>query len=350
MTTVTAMMKRIIYMVFAIAILMESTQVVAFTTSHAISGRTHPTITFQSENTISQFYKYSFQKTLKPHPTCISSKRSTSTDKKEGVTSRLISNLAIIALKLRLAKHSGVACDVSASSSNILLKATVGPVTVQGRNWESPLGLSCRNLKATVNVCTLDWNSVVKRRKLKLVEPAVGEALIALGAKDFGNFVTHPLLLKQVPQVSIPRTNLAEVGEGEKQPFAFSKEGVYIDAKGEGGSVYFFGTVAGQRWKCNLQRGTQGGVADIQVEHHSTLDDSAHQLTKEDLDAMALELTMVTSAFFNDLVFELDGTFLSFRDMRFHRRIAKGTNEVDSNVLMALSIVVKKFPSPGLEF
>ena len=344
MTLLTTTMIRIIYMIFATVILLESTQVLAFTTSN-ISGRKHPTTTeFQSEHTLS--FTHSF--TITSKTTNLSSQKSSPTDKKEGVTSSLISNLAIIALKLRLAKHSGVACDVSASSSNLLLKSTVGPVTVQGRNWESPLGLTCRNLKATVNVCTLDWNSVMKKRKLKLVEPAVGEALIALSSRDFGNFVTHPLLLKQTPRISIP--NQLEDTEEENQPFEFSKEGVQIDATGEDGSVYFFGTVAGQRWKCNLQRGKQGGVADIQVEHHSTLNEGAYQLTKEDLDAMALELTMVTSAFFNDLVFELDGTFLSFQDMRFHRRMAKGATTADSNVLMALSIVVKKFPSPGLEF
>ena len=54
--------------------------------------------------------------------------------------------------------------------------------------------------------------------------------------------------------------------------------------------------------------------------------------------------TKVTSKFFNEMVFELDGTFLSFGDMMMTN---KGK---EPSVMLALSILVRKFPSPGLEF
>lgn len=58
------------------------------------------------------------------------------------------------------------------------------------------------------------------------------------------------------------------------------------------------------------------------------------------------QLNGMLEDFFNDLVFELDGTFLSFQDMKVHR--PKDSEE--NNVLMALGITVKKFPSPGVAF
>ena len=62
------------------------------------------------------------------------------------------------------------------------------------------------------------------------------------------------------------------------------------------------------------------------------------------MDEISRRLADVTSSFFNEMVFELDGTFLSFRDMMI---TGKGK---DPSVMLALSIMVKKFPSAGLEF
>ena len=89
-----------------------------------------------------------------------------------GVTSSLISQLAIIALKLRLPeKTSTVQCDVTATSSDLLMRGQVGPVTVRGKKWKSPLGLTCRVIEATVQSCNLDMTSVLARRKLVLTTP-----------------------------------------------------------------------------------------------------------------------------------------------------------------------------------
>jgi hypothetical protein len=87
------------------------------------------------------------------------------------VTSSLVSRLAVMALKLRLQDQSGVNCDVTATSSDLLLKGKVGPVTVKGRAWQSRLGLTCRAIEATVDSCDLDMGRVFASQKLVLNTP-----------------------------------------------------------------------------------------------------------------------------------------------------------------------------------
>jgi hypothetical protein len=96
---------------------------------------------------------------------------SSSQTSSKGVTSGLISSLAVVALKLRLQDQTHVSCDVTASSSNVLLRGQVGPVTVKGRGWQSRLGLSCRAIEATVDVCDLDMGRILANRKLVLTTP-----------------------------------------------------------------------------------------------------------------------------------------------------------------------------------
>ena len=124
---------------------------------------------------------------------------------------------------------------------------------------------------------------------------------------------------------------------GSEAKLQFLKDGVSLDPSR--GSVTFFGTYAGAKWKFILRRSPEGGRALITA--------APHQLPESgelDYDSMARGLTEVTSNFFNDMVFELDGTYLSFGDMML---TAKGK---EPSVMLSLSIKVKKFPSPGLEF
>lgn len=255
-------------------------------------------------------------------------------DNSQSITSSVISNLAVLALKLRLKRHSGVSCDVEASSRSLLLTSTVGPVTVKGRDWCSPLGLTCRVIEANVSECRLDMNAVFQRQKLILTTPALGKAMVALDEVDFANFLTHPLLDKQVPKVAIGK-------------FVFDKKNVVV--REEDGHVIFYGYCGGERWKCILKRiesdSSRSPKASIDVSHVISDNSIPTKVEVQDLEAIGMELTMVMTQFFNDLVFELDGTFLSFEDMKIHR--PKGR---DAQVLMALGIIVKKFPSPGVAF
>lgn len=248
-----------------------------------------------------------------------------------GITSNLISNLAVMALKLRLDDQAHVGCDVTASSSEVLLKGQVGPVTVKGRGWQSRLGLTCRVIEATVDKCNLDMGRIISNQKLVLNTPAEGNAMVALNAFDFGNFITHPLMkppgLPQVEGMVNSSSNLK-----------FLKEGVTVDPSI--GAVTFYGSYLGEKWLFTLRRGGNGQQAYITVEPgHSSVENS-----QIDRDSVAAGLAEVTSTFFNKMVFELDGTFLSFRDMMV---TGKGK---EPSVMMSLSILVRKFPSPGLEF
>ena len=248
-----------------------------------------------------------------------------------GVTSTLISQLAVMALKLRLKNHSGVKCDVQ-SSVGSLLRSSIGPVSVKGKDWASPLGLTCRYIEANVDRCQLDMNSVVSKRKLILVEPAIGKAMVSLNAQDFGNFVTHPLLLKQAPMLK------------NRGKFEFLKDNVEIQV--DSGVVVFYGKVMGALFKCELQRGSLE-KARIDVSHVPSTSDPENDDISMNMSAIELELTNVITDFFNELVFELDGTFLNFSDMKVH--VGNSSSSTPS-LLMALAITVRKFPSPGIEF
>mmetsp|Transcript_4878 Transcript_4878/g.7202 ORF Transcript_4878/g.7202 Transcript_4878/m.7202 type:complete len:285 (+) Transcript_4878:219-1073(+) len=233
-----------------------------------------------------------------------------------GVTGGLISNLAVVALKLRLAKESGVNVDVTASSSDLLLRGRVGPVTVTGREWASGLGLSCRAIEATVNTCDIDMGRIVTDQKIRLTTPAMGNAMVALNSVDFGNFITHPLMK--------PPGLLGQSSE----PLTFLKDCVQIDPVS--GAVTFYGTYLEEKWEFVLRRGKGDQKAIIQANGSD--------------DSCAADLRQVLETFFNKMVFELDGTFLSFKDLMV---TDKGRSP---SVMLALDIKVKKFPSPGLEF
>jgi hypothetical protein len=266
-----------------------------------------------------------------------------------GVSSSIISHLAETALKRRLRDQSGVTCDVTANSGDMLFKGKVGPVTVKGKGWQSPLGLTCRALEATVDTCELDMGRVLSSQKLVLTRPgtcmclfvtihsnfchyvrlftyvptfliAQGTAMVALNGKDFGTFLTHPLLRQNAPC-------LQEGGECVE----FLRDGASINPQSK--SVVFFGKYEGETYKCTLQRGGKKQKALITVESQSP-----------ELESTATRLSSAISDFFNEMLFELDGTFLSFRDMMV---TGKG---VDPCVMLALQITVKKFPSPGLAF
>lgn len=239
------------------------------------------------------------------------------------ISSSLISHLAVMALKSRLKEERDVSCEVAFSSSELLLNGRVGPVTVRGKGWRSGRGLTCRAIEATVNQCELDSSKLLSNRKLLLMTPALGKAMVALNARDFGNFITHPLMKPP-----------ADLKGGA---IAFLPEGTLVDPVTA--SVVFFAMHAGTRWRCVLQRSQEAKKAAV------TVSSAAEEIgVNADQDAVATKLSEVLQLFFNDMVFELDGTYLSFRDMMV---TAKG--EAPS-VMFALSIKVRKLPSPGIDF
>ena len=246
-----------------------------------------------------------------------------------GVTSTVISQLAVAALKLRLAESSSVVCDVTASSSKLLLQGRVGPITVKGKRWASPLGLTCRAIEASVSICYLDVSAIVARRKLVLIEPAKGDAMVAFNAHDFGNFITHPLL--KPPPVS------------EGNSIIFQKDGVQIvspslDGLTLGGYIIFYIFCLGKRWQCRLQRG--GLINQSQSRVHVVVEPAV--ATTQEIHPET-EIAYILTNFFNTLVFNLDGTYLTIKDLMIN---VKGTVPT---ILLSLHITVKKFPSYRLQ-
>eukprot|EP00590_Aulacoseira_subarctica_P000693 CAMPEP_0172416372 /NCGR_PEP_ID=MMETSP1064-20121228/2850_1 /TAXON_ID=202472 /ORGANISM="Aulacoseira subarctica , Strain CCAP 1002/5" /LENGTH=243 /DNA_ID=CAMNT_0013153969 /DNA_START=351 /DNA_END=1082 /DNA_ORIENTATION=+ len=234
--------------------------------------------------------------------------------------SSIISHLAECAIQLRLRSHSGVSCQVTADPARVLASGGVlGPVTVKGRGWASPLGLTCRAIEATVESCQLDFTRVLRDRKLRLTVPAKGKALVALTSHDFGNFITHPLLKQQISQI---------------HGFQLKKENVWID--GINNRVIFYGETQDASYECALSRNGSAGGASVQVRSMS-----------EATGDRSKELSAKLSQFFNQLIFELDGTFLSFHDMRVN---SPSNKSGQATLMLALSIEVHKLPSRGLEF
>jgi len=236
---------------------------------------------------------------------------------KGGITSGLISNLAIAALERRLGDDARVDCIVQAEPHDLLL-GRVGPVVVKGTEWCSPLGMSCRAIEAKVGNCMLDMASVVQRQKLILNVPARGSALVTFNAQDFGNFLNHPLL--KPPQYKY---------NGEIYTLKF-QDNVIIDPKTS--SITFHTQFLNSIYKCILTR--SANEAKIQVL-------PAGENITDEIRNISLELSRIVTNYFNSLIFDLEGTFVSYKDMALNE---------DGEVILELNILVKKFPSRKLKF
>ena len=253
------------------------------------------------------------------------------------ISSNLISQLAVYAIKRRLKEERTVSCDVNFSSSDLLWNGRVGPVTVSGKDWCSYRGLSCRAIEATVEQCELDAKMIISNRKLLLTTPAMGKALVALTAKDFGNFITHPLM----------KTSSATIDRDAESSIDFHKDGTVIDPITS--AVCFTCTYLGIRWRCSLQRSSETKKATVGV---LPMEDNDYVSSVESEDDKNESLRLQSSQqlseylerFFNEMVFELDGTYLTYRDM-----MVTDKGGVPS-VMIALNIKVRKLPSPGMDF
>ena len=103
------------------------------------------------------------------------------------------------------------------------------------------------------------------------------------------------------------------------------------------GKVIFFGSYLGETWKLTLQRGEGKERARVIA--------TPEGITKiPDVEATSAELSRAISTFFNEMTFELDGTWLTFKDMMVSPRGAS------PSLMLRLNITVKKFPSKGLAF
>lgn len=167
--------------------------------------------------------------------------------------------------------------------------------------------------------------------------------MIALSATDFGNFITHPLMKPPSPPTNFNNNNHI-IARNSK--LVFLREDVSLNPSL--GTVTFYGKYAGSKWKFTLRRAAESSARNApKAIIHATIAefredrDNGTNLNYEETEKM---LASSTSQFFNEMVFELDGTFLSFEDMML---TDKGK---EPSVMLSLRIKVKKFPSPGIEF
>jgi hypothetical protein len=257
------------------------------------------------------------------------------------ITSGLISNLAEFALKLRLRRQTSVTCDVTtpSSGSEFFLRGVVGPVTVKGSGWQSPLGLSCQTIEATVDTCQLDVGKILRDRKLTLTKPAQGRATAVLDANDFDSFLTHP----NVRPPTISPKNFSPMTTLSSSSISFLRGKTVVTDKE---TVIFFATYEEYPWKFILSRSSQTLQSDAPVVVKAIPTRTFQQEHPQDWNIVSGELSTAMTKFFVNLVLELDGTFLTFENMSF---CDGGEGQLPS-VKLDLKITVRKFPSPGLAF
>ena len=152
--------------------------------------------------------------------------------------------------------------------------------------------------------------------------------MIALDASDFGNFLTHPLV--HPPKISAPGSN--------GNNLHFLRDQVSIDP--ESGTANFFAMYNGEKWAFALRRGESNeSRAVVTVTPAQPL-----ETQEENMGSLRTELSEKISEYFNTIVFELDGTFLTFQDMMV-------TNKGSApSVMLSMGIKVRKFPSRSLAF
>ena len=108
---------------------------------------------------------------------------------------------------------------------------------------------------------------------------------------------------------------------------------VIIDSKTS--SITFSTKFLNSDWKCVLTRSTNEAM--VQVSPSSKI----NNMTTEEIANTTSQLSTIVTKYFNSLIFDLEGTFVSYKDMALNG---------EGEVILELNILVKKFPSRKLKF
>ncbi|KXZ56410.1 hypothetical protein GPECTOR_1g365 [Gonium pectorale] len=298
-----------------------------------------------------------------------------------------VETIAAAALRARLRSHSKVAVQISASGWD-LLSGRIEGAKVEGRMWESPLGLTAQVLDVQVGRVELDLPAVFSQQRIVLRNVPVGSARVVFTARDFGAFLQHPLVV----------TAARKAVQG--RPFLFDRDGVAIIPEPvTGGCVLFSGTVAasGRRYQLTM-RPAQGGrravvtamPADMlgalapSIKAHAGAESTRHAQqgrrpcgesaaaagTGASVAAVSLAtagsgeceadplVSLELSRFFSGLLVDLQGAELAFRAMRISAaaggasskergrpgRVAEGLLDLE------LTATVRSFPPLNIQF
>ena len=245
----------------------------------------------------------------------------------------LLSGAASFALRSYLVECGSVDVAVDANAAT-LLAGTVSRVDITGTNWRSRKELTCRSLRMSVGEAALDPGALVAERLIKLRRPSHGDAEIVFTAADFANFLAHPL-------VTAAAQERGATASGDAMRFARD-----ANARAEttpDGAVAFFGDVyrvAAKDAKRESARvryemrpaNARGKVAVVATSVTDDTDDASSSFAV-DLAAAARDVAF----FFENLVVDLSGARLSYRNMRVG----------DGVVTLDLDLEVVGFPPPS---
>ena len=87
---------------------------------------------------------------------------------------------------------------IRAQRSVPLLQGGVKSVRVRGKGWCTPLQLSCSSLDVAVGSTKIDVGALVTKQAILLQQPARGSAEISFTARDWDQFLVHPLMTEAI--------------------------------------------------------------------------------------------------------------------------------------------------------
>ena len=254
----------------------------------------------------------------------------------------LLSGAASFALRSYLVECGSVDVAVDANAAT-LLAGTVSRVDITGTNWRSRRELTCRSLRMSVGEAALDPGALVADGVIKLRRPSRGDAEIVFTDADFANFLAHPLV------TAAARETRGATASGDALRFA--RDSNPRAETTPDGAVAFFGDVRGAprlgdrdspnaeresvRVRYEMRPSNVQGKVDVVATSvaDGTNDASASRAVGIDLAAAAEDVAY----FFENLVVDLSGARLSYRNMRVREGV----------VTLDLDLEVVGFPPPS---
>ena len=249
----------------------------------------------------------------------------------------LLSGAASFALRSYLVECGSVDVAVDANAGT-LLAGTVSRVDITGTNWRSRKDLTCRSLRMSVGEAVLDPGALVAERLIKLRRPSRGDAEIVFTDADFANFLAHPLVIAAASERGATVSGRALRFARDSNPRAETTTD---------GAVAFFGDVSdanaasakSARVRYEMRPvGERGKVAVIATRVTDTIESHTENTEKENEECVDLASAAADVAhFFENLVVDLSGARLSYRNMRVSRGV----------VTLDLDLEVVGFPPPS---
>ncbi|CAM9233199.1 unnamed protein product [Discosporangium mesarthrocarpum] len=230
-----------------------------------------------------------------------------------GMTSSIIETVATSILNLALAnpRQASVRCTINSNTMD-LIQGNLEEAKVDGSNWATPMGMTIRTIDLVLEGMKIKPQDVF-RGKISFKCPAKGRALLSLDAADFGNFLVHPLL------------RVADLPSGQ---FRFLRQNTELDP-GTGRTI-FCGFWHDQPVVMEACQPERFGKIYVRVAEMG-------RLTPLGCKTLGREMT----EFFNTVTLDLDGTQVSFSDMR------TGYNHSgEERLRVTVDVTVHRLPNP----